>query len=194
MAKIEDIDIVVRIKDGKYIAGIMQLGLLGTGDTAQAAIDQFELKRKKFIADMTEIGMILDIDVALGPSALGQLPATALEIRRPTLMREITGFGLKTLIFITILTVGFSFGANSVIDNARVSLKGTADQFSRMGGSKFWTKVLEDIDKLADDDMPAEKKQHILAQIKKIVQKWRPFADEASQLFTPNRPAEEKAK
>jgi hypothetical protein len=51
-----------------------------------------------------------------------------------------------------------------------------------IGGRQFWTKLETQLDQLADpkSDIPAEKKQKILAQIKVISDRWRPFLMEAA--------------
>jgi hypothetical protein len=51
-----------------------------------------------------------------------------------------------------------------------------------LGGRQFWTKLENQLEQLADpkSDIPAEKKQKILSQIKVISDRWRPFLMEAS--------------
>lgn len=154
----------------------------------QAALDELERKKVRLIADLAEVGMNTDTDIAPElPFAMASSQA-ALEIRRPSLLREVMGFGLKALMLIGILSIGLAVGANSVIDNARLSARGVADQFQHVGGAKFWKKVLNEIDKLAEIDMPADQKQHLLTQIETIVQKWQPFVAEGAKLFAVDQP------
>ena len=51
-----------------------------------------------------------------------------------------------------------------------------------LGGRQFWTKLENQLDQLADpkSDIPAERKQKILSQIKVISDRWRPFLMEAA--------------
>jgi hypothetical protein len=51
-----------------------------------------------------------------------------------------------------------------------------------IGGRPFWTKLEHQLDELADpkSDIPPEKKQKILAQIKVLSDRWRPFVLEAA--------------
>jgi hypothetical protein len=51
-----------------------------------------------------------------------------------------------------------------------------------LGGRQFWTKLENQLEQLADpkSDIPAEKKQKILSQIKVISDRWRPFLMEAA--------------
>jgi hypothetical protein len=52
---------------------------------------------------------------------------------------------------------------------------------SAFGGRKFWTKLEDELERLADPrfDISPEKKQKILSEIKIISERWRPFLDEA---------------
>jgi hypothetical protein len=50
-----------------------------------------------------------------------------------------------------------------------------------IGGHEFWTKLERELDNQADpkSDLSPEKKQKILADIKAISDRWRPFLEEA---------------
>lgn len=50
-----------------------------------------------------------------------------------------------------------------------------------MGGRAFWAEVERKIDSLADpaSDLPPEKKQKILRNIRVLSERWRPFVDAA---------------
>jgi hypothetical protein len=62
------------------------------------------------------------------------------------------------------------------------------------GGRQFWTKLENQLEELADPkaDLPPEKKQKILAQIKVISDRWRPFLQEAASAIEgkPDKPAQ----
>jgi hypothetical protein len=51
-----------------------------------------------------------------------------------------------------------------------------------LGGHRFWTKLENELDRLADPrtDLSPEKRQKILSQIKVISDRWRPFLTEAA--------------
>jgi hypothetical protein len=51
-----------------------------------------------------------------------------------------------------------------------------------LGGRQFWSKLENQLEQLADprSDLPPERKQKILAQIKVISERWRPFLMEAA--------------
>jgi hypothetical protein len=50
-----------------------------------------------------------------------------------------------------------------------------------LGGREFWTKIQNALDRAADpdNDLPAEKKQKLLNDVRVIVARWRPFIDAA---------------
>ena len=54
-----------------------------------------------------------------------------------------------------------------------------------LGGRQFWTKLENQLAELADPraDIPPEKKQKILGEIKVISDRWRPFLMEAAAAF-----------
>lgn len=65
-------------------------------------------------------------------------------------------------------------------------------QNAKIGGAKFWSRVEETVDRMAapGSDMPEAKKQKLLADIRAIGAKWRPFLVEIhSALDVPNGPA-----
>jgi hypothetical protein len=55
-----------------------------------------------------------------------------------------------------------------------------------IGGRQFWTKLEDELDKLADPrtDISPEKKRKILSQIKVISDRWRPFLSEAASAIS----------
>jgi hypothetical protein len=61
-------------------------------------------------------------------------------------------------------------------------LEQTLRTATSLGGRQFWTKLEGELDKLADGrtDLPPEKKAKILAQIKAVSDRWRPFLTEVA--------------
>jgi hypothetical protein len=57
---------------------------------------------------------------------------------------------------------------------------------SAFGGRQFWTKLENELDRLADPrtDISPEKKQKILSQIKIVSERWRPLLIEARSSIT----------
>ena len=61
-------------------------------------------------------------------------------------------------------------------------LEQTVRTATSLGGRQFWTELEGELDKLADGrtDLPPEKKPKILAQIKAVSDRWRPFLTEVA--------------
>jgi hypothetical protein len=61
-------------------------------------------------------------------------------------------------------------------------LHATMRSATAIGGRQFWTKLETELDRMADPgtDIPLEKKQKILSQIKIVSERWRPFFTEAA--------------
>jgi hypothetical protein len=67
-------------------------------------------------------------------------------------------------------------------DRRMQQLERTMRSATSLGGRQFWTKLENQLEQLADpkSDLPPEKKQKILAEIKVISERWRPFLMEAA--------------
>jgi hypothetical protein len=64
-------------------------------------------------------------------------------------------------------------------------LRRSLDTGALRGGSQFWTRVEQDLERQADprNDMPEARKEKLLADLRVVVSRWRPFVAEASKLF-----------
>jgi hypothetical protein len=62
-----------------------------------------------------------------------------------------------------------------------------------MGGAAFWGRVERELDRMAspEGDLPEAKKQKLLADIRAIGAKWRPFLVELHSALTPPDDASE---
>jgi hypothetical protein len=68
-----------------------------------------------------------------------------------------------------------------------------AQKATKIGGSEFWKKIEQEIDRAGDPDqaISPEKKQKILGELRLITAQWKPFLTEAYSIVTapPNEPA-----
>jgi hypothetical protein len=75
-----------------------------------------------------------------------------------------------------------SFGRSTdrTIANLRAQIHQEMSQ-QTLGGREFWAKIEDGLDRAADPDtdLPAEKKQKLLSDVRVIVARWRPFIDAA---------------
>src|SRR5262252_3160888 len=101
MSRLEELDIVIRHKGGKVIAGIPQLSLYAKADDVHAAVTALEQKRTAFFGDLAESGALEDLEVRHYAAA----PASQ---RRPGGLGQFT---LKALIVIGLIAGAFALSA-----------------------------------------------------------------------------------
>jgi hypothetical protein len=83
-------------------------------------------------------------------------------------------FAIKTCIVIVVVSAATIFVADWIIDDLREALGSTT-----IGGAQFWGKIERELDRAADPatDLPPEKKQKLIKDLRAIVARWRPFVD-----------------
>ncbi len=174
MTRIDEFEVVIRKDHGAYVASIPELGLFARGDSAVASLDTLEVKKKRLAAD---------IEAAGGVGAFPQLPPASAAERSNVGVLGL--FAAKVAIFLLLLC-GAVIGSGAVVANkvhgAIVSALGS----ETVGGTRFWAKVEQELDRAADPshDLPEEKKQKLLANLRVIVSRWRPFVAEIEPLFS----------
>jgi hypothetical protein len=172
VSRIEELDIVIRRKDGRVTAGIPQLALYVTADDVHAAITALEQKRTAFFGDLAG-----DIE----------LPSTGGWRQRPT-EGGIGQFALKAAIVIGLIAGTAVISAALLlpkIERIIVNAQARVQQLTKFGGHEFWTKAERELARAAEptSDLTPEQKRRILSQINVIVERWRPFVAEIAPLF-----------
>ena len=183
MSRIDELDIVVRHKGGKVIAGIPQLSLYAKADDVHAAIAALEQKRTAYFGDLAE--------------ALDDLEVRDYTVQRVS-PRDRGGLGqftLKALIMIGLIAGAFILSAallapriERIVENTEAKMQ----QYTKVGGAQFWEKLERELGRAADPayEIPPEKKRKLLSQIHVLVERWRPFMAETAPLFADfQRPA-----
>jgi hypothetical protein len=178
MSRIEKLDIVIRHKNGKVIAGIPQLSLYAKADDIHSAITALEQKRTAYFGDLAESGALDELEVReyavphaspRGHGGLGQ-------------------FTLKALIIIGLIAGAFVLSAallapriERIVENTEAKMQ----QYTKVGGAQFWEKLERELGRAADPayEIPPEKKRKLLSQIHVLVERWRPFMTEIAPLF-----------
>src|SRR5215813_12823760 len=176
MSRIDELDIVIRHKGGKVIAGVPQLSLYVKADDVHAAITALEQKRATFFGDLAESGALDDLEVH------------DYSTRRAS-PRDHGGLGQFTLK--ALIVIGLIAGASilstvllaSRIERIVANTEAKMQQYTKIGGAQFWAKVEGQLEQLAARDMPEEQKRKLLSQIHVLVERWRPFATEIAPLF-----------
>ena len=111
----------------------------------------------------------------------------------------VLGFAIKTFI----VAAAIVFVTDWVIDSLQTAASRTVADLqtkiqgsTRIGGTKFWTKLEDTLDHAADEsaDLPPERKQQLIKDVRVIVARWRPFLDAVrSELDGPPADAQERA-
>jgi hypothetical protein len=67
------------------------------------------------------------------------------------------------------------------VESTRLAWQGSLQDSTKIGGAQFWAKVEKGLDQLADpkSEMPEERRQKILANIRALRERWWPFIAEA---------------
>jgi hypothetical protein len=184
MSRIDELDIIIRHKGGKVIAGIPQLSLYAKADDVHGAITALEQKRTAYFGDLAESGALDDLEVR------------EYVVSRPSPRGGHGGLGqftLKALIVIGLIT-GASILSTALlasrVERIIANTEEKMQQYTKIGGAQFWTKVEGQLEQAAARDMPDEQKRKLLSQIHVLVERWRPFATEIAPLFAAfQRPA-----
>jgi hypothetical protein len=185
MSRVDELDVIIRRKKGRVIAFIPQLNLYAKADDVQTAMASLDEKKKTLIADLEDLGEFdrLELD---GPAA-----------GRPAMRAGMGPFAIKTAIVAVavaaVIVVASGFIAGTVNNSIRETVSSVRNM--KIGGAKFWSGLEETLDRLAEPgrDIPEAKKQKLLADIRAIGIKWRPFLVEIHSALDVTNSPETKA-
>lgn len=171
---LEDLNVIIRRRGGRYLASMPRVGLYAVGDTVQSAIDTLEVKKNVLVKDLVAVGALDEVDtgasVADKPTRV--LPALGL-------------FAAKGLIVVVLVVAAIGFARHAV--ESEINHLGA----QKMGGTVFWANLENNLSRAADpaNDLPAARKQALLADLHVLVDRWRPFVREIERLFTDDESA-----
>ena len=190
MGQLDELDVIIRRKGAKVIAGIPSVGLYASAGTVAAALDALEKRKTAYQSDLEEVGFTADMDI---PNRSVAAPMSA----RPV-SGDLRSFALKFGIAIGLVTAALILVGGllaSKIDDTiaravysiQVQLAPIAN--AKIGGSQFWAKVENEIDRVANanNSLAPEKQQKLLSNIRAIVTRVRPFFAEVAPLFSDPR-------
>jgi hypothetical protein len=192
MSQLDELDVVIRRKGRKVIAGIPSIGLYASADSVAAALDALDARKAAYQSDLEEAGFTGDMDI---PNRAAAAPVS---MTRPT-SGDLRSFALKFGIAIGLITAAvilvgglLASKIDDTIDRTvfavRMQLAPIAN--AKIGGSQFWTKVENEIDRVANasNGLAPEKQQKLLSNIRAIVTRVHPFVAEVAPLFSDPRP------
>ena len=174
MARIDELDILIRQKRGKIVASIPQLGLHATGQDIGAALSSLETKKKALLEDLKAADILDEFE---------QVPWAASSPGARIVMQSgnLWQFALKTLIVVVLVSAALLIPAGLLADKIRNDFRGLS-----LGGRGFWTKLESELSRVADpsSDLSEEKKKKILADLRAVVERLRPYAAAVGPLFS----------
>lgn len=191
MSQLDELDVVIRRKGGKVIAGIPSVGLYASADTVAAALDALEARKGAYQSDLEEAGFTADMDI---PNRGVAAPMSA----AMPVSGDLRSFALKFGIAIGLITAAViligGLLASKIDDTIARTVYSIQVQLApianaKIGGSQFWAKVENEIDRVANanNGMAPEKQQKLLSNIRAIVTRVRPFVAEVAPLFSDPR-------
>jgi hypothetical protein len=185
MNRLNELDIVIRRKGGKVVAGIPQIGLYAKADDVNLALAALDARQKAFVADLEDAGELDSLEIE----------SKRAESRRPAARPagDLGQFALKAGIVVCCVVAAFVFSGVLIASKVEQSIENAVNNVKsvKIGGSQFWTRMEDELDRMArpGGDLPEVKKQKLLADIRMIAAKWRPLVAEIqSALADPNNP------
>lgn len=104
---------------------------------------------------------------------------------------DIGAFAAKAVIAAVVVLATLAISANIVVSAVINQVR--ANVLSEVGGNVFWTKVEDELERLArGDGISPEKKQKIVSNVRAISIRWRPFIDEMTNAVNGQEPADSK--
>ena len=181
MNKFDDLDVVIRRKNGKIITGIPDLGLFARGHDLNAALAALEAKKQTFLADLEEAGELDTLEIERQPVATRGVATAGSG-------SDLSRFAMKAGIVVCLVVAALAI--SSVLIASKVERSIGSIKSVKFGGHQFWTRLENELNRMArTDDLPEAKKQKLLADIRAIAAKWRPFIVEIqSVLGDPSKP------
>ncbi len=180
----EHLDIVVRRKNGHCLASMPQINLFAAGESLPAALESLEKKKNDLVAELRTAQCLDDFKIAPPDPYFYAPRREAMSVRRSAL-----AFIGKTLVVVTALVIGGFFftryatkNVDQLLSHQSVEMR---EKFASVGGAKFWANLEKQIANAADpkNDLPPAKKEAMLAQIRVLADRYRPFVREVALLF-----------
>jgi hypothetical protein len=179
MSPLDQVDVLIRRRNGMVFASIPQLNLYAKGDNVDAALAALDAKKAALAADLAEVGELESLEITPSSYAVGQPMPPGMA---PAGMRAfVIKTGIVAIAIAAVIVVSGVFVASSL--QAVVGDIKTV----KIGGEPFWSHVEEQVDQMASpqNDLPEAKKQKLLADIRAIGAKWRPFLLELRSALNP---------
>jgi len=180
----EHLDIMVRRKNGHCLASMPQINLFAAANSVPTALEILEKKKNDLVAELTAADCLDDFKIAPFDAGLYAPRRESKSVQRSAL-----GFIGKTLVVVTAVVIGgvsvTRYTMKSIDQLLTHQSAEIRENLGSIGGAKFWTNLEAQIANLADpkNDLAPTKKEVLLAHIRTLVDRYRPFIREVSLLF-----------
>src|SRR5262245_48489049 len=168
---LDDLDVVVRHRNGRYVAKIPHIGLYATAESLPKAIEALEAKKQSLREELSEAGALDEVSAPWRPEQRGMLASLAL-------------FFAKVLILLVVFMVAVVY-TGRVFDRRMAEFR----ESTKVGGAAFWTSLENQLARAAqpESEISGAKKQELLGNLHIVIERWRPFVREVELLFSDAR-------
>ncbi len=176
MSRLDELDIVIRRKNDLVIAFIPEARLYAASPTLTGALQLLEKKKDELKTELDAMGMREEFVTA---APLGTTTRSAA-------VGNLLQFTLKGLMAVVMVVLALEYMASSIETRMDLFVEKVRNPLqSFKGGHGFWTRLEVELARQANQtaDIPEARKQKILTDIRTLVQRWRPFVAEVSNLF-----------
>jgi hypothetical protein len=168
MPEFDDVYVLLRPKDGRFVAAIPPLHIYVQADSPQQAFDLLEQKRAQLKQDVRDFGEFEDLRIqaqftSAKNGGLGQ-------------------FAVKCAIALGMATIAISMAAALFIAALSPALQRLKPPNSR----QLFASLEQQLHRAAQssDGLTSERREKILSDLRVVVAKWRPFLDEIGEVLT----------
>jgi hypothetical protein len=168
-----DYDLILSFADGKPVFRIFELGLMAGGDDVESAYR--EIVRLK--SDFLEKARASDLLDTL------PLPGRQAGARDAAAVREPAPTATKSSLQLFLIKLGIVYASIFILIGVAVFAVRPAIHVK--SGRAFWSNVGNSLHRAAvSEGMPADAQAQVLADIKVLVARYKPFIDEVRPLFS----------
>lgn len=185
----EQYDIILAKREGQWVARVPALHLAAVGESADVVIDALRERIAALLRDLEDA------------QALDDLPAPQrIRGHRTNVIAapwwDVRGFLLRFVLVLAVIGVGAGIGVHS-LDKAKTALSHQVaaavdrmnekvdDRLSRLRSKVGWRALDAALADWAENgDLSPEKREQVIHELRTIVARLKPFADELAPLFS----------
>jgi hypothetical protein len=197
MVDLDKFDVVLKRSGGQVRASVPQLGIVAVADDPLSALDEVERKKAELKDDLAKSGVVEDFTAAdpfaIIWSVIRQRRDDLRRMRVPAVVSEIGRFAVKAAIVACLITGALVFTGNLLaqkLEGLFARVEGSVERIEAgTRGRALWARLERGLEGLAapENELPEERKQKLLSDIRIIATRWKPFVAEARGLILDER-------